>query len=109
MHGRLEGITGCKKLSSVGGVIQGWTTLKWLRTAPSRPISARMLIGVLADILQIAADKVGKIRWHILQWTNLRAIVLHHMWLWLLLFQWSHSSSVFMLLTVRLSNFACQW
>jgi hypothetical protein len=62
MHGRLEGITGCKKFSSVGGVIQGWTTLKWLRTAPSRPISACMLIGALADILHITADKVGKIR-----------------------------------------------
>jgi hypothetical protein len=62
MHGRLEGITGCKKFSSVGGVIQGWTTLKWLRTAPSRPVSARMLMGALADIWQTAADKVGKIR-----------------------------------------------
>jgi hypothetical protein len=46
----------------VGGVIQGWTTLKWVRTAPSRPVSARMLMGALADIWQTAADKVGKIR-----------------------------------------------
>ncbi|CAM6036249.1 unnamed protein product [Sphagnum compactum] len=41
---------------------EGWTTLKWLRTAPSRPVSARMLMGALADIWQTAADKVGKIR-----------------------------------------------
>jgi ATP-dependent RNA helicase DDX21 len=41
---------------------EGWTTLKWVRTAPSRPVSARMLMGALADIWQTAADKVGKIR-----------------------------------------------
>jgi len=67
--------------------------------------------GVLAWPVGLAQEHMscGRSSWHVLQWTILRAIVLHHMWLWLLLFQWSHNSSVFMLLTFRLSNFACQW
>ena len=43
-------------------VWQGLTTLRLVRPKSSRPLSPRVVMGVLSDIWQMAADRVGKIR-----------------------------------------------
>ncbi|KAG0569832.1 hypothetical protein KC19_6G118900 [Ceratodon purpureus] len=41
---------------------EGLTTLRLVRPRGSRPMSARVVMGILSDIWQTAADKVGKIK-----------------------------------------------
>jgi ATP-dependent RNA helicase DDX21 len=41
---------------------EGLTTLRMVRPRSSRPMSARVVMGILSDIWQTAADRVGKIK-----------------------------------------------